>query len=286
MARLNPSQLYVALVILCCTLWGSLAWAEPVSLPRSEQLVIKDTGSQREYPIWIQVPKSYASSPQRHYPVVYLADANYSFAVVAGGLRLPMNAGKMQEVILVAMGYETGSKGQDSRVRDYTPIRDPQWRRETGNASGYTAFIQRDLMSYITANYRVLEGQNTFVGHSLGGLLGAHILAHQPALFSSYVLSSPSAWYANNHILDAEFNHVPQGTRVWVSVGERETPAFGLRHDMVDGAQQLAAKLASIKSIEVSLSVIPLATHETAFPSIATQALATRYSQSSSHAGN
>ena len=284
MTNFNLTQLVWAMLVCCCSV--ASVCAQAVSIPRSEQLLIKDTASDREYPIWVQLPKSYETSPQQRYPVVYLADANYSFAVVAGGIRLPINAGKMQEVILVAMGYELGSQGPNSRIRDYTPVRDPEWRRETGNASGYTAFIQRDLMSYITANYRVLEGQNTFVGHSLGGLLGAHILAHQPALFSSYVLSSPSAWYANNHILDAEFNHVPQGTRVWVSVGERETPAFGLRHDMVDVAQRLAAKLAKVRFIEVNFLLIPSATHETAFPSIATQALMMRYAQSSSLAGN
>ena len=42
------------------------------------------------------------------------------------------------------------------------------------------------------------------MGHSYGGLLGAHILLTEPGLFRTYILGSPSLWFADHAILTFE----------------------------------------------------------------------------------
>ena len=89
-------------------------------IPRSSVIDIKDSISDRVYPIFIKLPASYKRNNTKSYPVIYLTDAWYSFQIVSGATRFPMNSGKMQEAIIVGISYSKGSKGSSSRVRDYT----------------------------------------------------------------------------------------------------------------------------------------------------------------------
>lgn len=84
---------------------------EPIEIPRSTKVVLKDDNSEPSYPIFIKTPRSYATSPDKHYPVIYLTDGMYSFQIASGATRFPMNSGAMQEAIIVSLSYSVGSKG-------------------------------------------------------------------------------------------------------------------------------------------------------------------------------
>jgi len=49
-------------------------------------------------------------------------------------------------------------------------------------------------------NLIILTTDRCFIGHSLGGLLGSHILIEQPQLFNRYIIGSPSYWWDNKEI--------------------------------------------------------------------------------------
>ncbi len=175
-----------------------------------------------------------------HYLVViYLTDALYSFQVVSGATRFPMNTGKMQEAIIVGISYSKASKGPSSRIRDYTHVEDGNWKYQTGNANKHIDFIEKSVFSYIDEHYRV-SGSRTFVGNSLGGLLGAYILFTKPDMFDNYILGSPSVWFKNYDILKAKTSVNINQHKVFIGVGANETPELGFtRHNMVKGAQSL-----------------------------------------------
>uniref|UniRef100_UPI002FDA51E7 alpha/beta hydrolase n=1 Tax=Arsukibacterium sp. TaxID=1977258 RepID=UPI002FDA51E7 len=124
-------------------------------------------------------------------------------------------------------------------------------------------------------HYRASKTDRTFVGNSLGGLFGAFILLTEPDLFSNYILGSPSVWFDDNAILNASFSKPQTKIKVYLSVGEHETPAFGEGQDMVAGAVQLRDKIAAYRStdIEINFSIISGASHTTAFPTTAIQGL-------------
>lgn len=244
-------------------------------IPRSEVLDITDPDSGRVYPLFIKLPRSYHSRKDKSYPVIYLTDAWYSFQIVSGATRFPMNSGKMQEAIIVGISYSKGAKGPSSRIRDYTHIEDPTWKRQTGGAKKHTTFIEKSVFPFIEKNYRV-DGTRTFVGNSLGGLLGAYILFTHPDLFDNYVLGSPSVWFKDNDILKLEANLTPNKHNVFIGVGAQESPEFGTtKHDMVKGAKGLAHKISGERfpNTEVRFLSIQGANHETAFPTTATQGL-------------
>lgn len=260
-----------ALLLFCVEVNASAAY----EIPRSIVIELKEQSSDRVYPVFIQLPASYTSQTDRVYPVIYLTDAHYSFPLVSGAVRFPMNSGVMQQAIIVAVSYEQGSKGASSRVRDYTPSKAKVWQQETGNAKGHMAFIRDTVFPFIEQNYRGSNTNRTFVGNSLGGLFGAYMLFTEPELFSNYILGSPSVWFDNNMILAVTAVKPKAVIRVYISVGEYETPVYGEGQDMLAGAKQLSDKILALDSgnIDMRFSVVPGASHATAFPTTAIQGL-------------
>ena len=263
------------LLLLCVFICFKLSANTPYEIPRSTVVELTDPATKRVYPIFIQLPKSYAKEPNKTYPVIYLTDAPYAFPIVAGATRFPMNSDKMQQAIIVAIGYEKGSRGASSRVRDYTPTQAQNWKKQTGNAKGHVTFLQSTVFTFIEKNYRASNTQRTYIGNSLGGLFGATILFIAPDLFSNYIIGTPSVWFDNNALLALKVNKPKIAIKVYVSVGAKETPAFGEGHNMVEGAAQLVQKINALNSdnIKIKSVVIEEAQHATAFPTTAIQGL-------------
>ncbi len=244
-------------------------------VPRSSVIDIKDPSSDRVYPIFIKLPRSYQSNRDKSYPVIYLTDAWYSFQIVSGSTRFPMNSGKMQEAIIVGISYSKSSRGSSSRIRDYTHIEDNNWKHQTGKANEHAKFIEKSVFSYIEKNYRVTDSR-TYVGNSLGGLLGAYILFTKPNMFNNYILGSPSVWFKNDDILKIKTAPNLNQHKVFIAVGADETIELDSpENDMVKGAKELELKISSglFPNTKVKLLTIQGANHETAFPTTAIQGL-------------
>ncbi|MDP2562343.1 alpha/beta hydrolase [Psychrobium sp. 1_MG-2023] len=244
-------------------------------IPRSNVIEIQDPDSGRVYPLFIKLPRSYNSQEDKSYPVIYLTDAWYSFQIVSGATRFPMNTGKMKEAIIVGISYSKGSKGPSSRIRDYTHTEDSSWKFQTGKAKEHISFIEKSVFPFIEKNYRVNESR-TFVGNSLGGLFGAYILFTKPDMFNNYVLGSPSVWFKDNDILKIKTDPNLNKHKVFIAVGANETIQLDSpKHDMVKGAKELELKLSGelFPNTKVKLLTIQGANHETAFPTTAIQGL-------------
>nr|WP_254700791.1 alpha/beta hydrolase-fold protein [Paraglaciecola mesophila] len=245
------------------------------TIPRSEVVELEEPISKRVYPLFIKLPRSYRSHKSKHYPVIYLTDAPYSFPLVSGATRFPMNSSTMEEAIIVGISYAKGSKGAASRIRDFTPSKASDWKLETGGAKAHLSFIQDIVFPYMESNYRAHSKHRTYVGNSLGGLFGAYILITAPDTFSSYVLGSPSVWFNDNELLAMNVQRPKNETKVYLSVGSLETPKFGEQQDMVRGAQLLAEKIDAVDSSHLLLNfkIIDGASHATAFPTTSIQGL-------------
>lgn len=271
MVNQMKSFLLSALLLVCF----NLSAATPYELPRSSVIELAEKSSGRIYPLFIQLPPSYAANTDQTYPVIYLTDAHYSFPIVSGAMRFPMNNGVMQHAIIVAVSYEKGSAGTNSRVRDFTPTVAKAWQQETGNAKWHMAFLRDTVMPFIENSYRASKADRTFVGNSLGGLFGAYMLLTEPDLFANYILGSPSVWFDDKAILNTSLSKPQTKIKVYLSVGEYETPAFGEGQDMVAAAVQLRDKIAAYRreDIEINFAIVSGASHATAFPTTAIQGL-------------
>lgn len=255
----------------------------PVTIPRSQSLTIQSSSLHRAYGIRVQLPPGYdnPANADRRYPVLYLNDAPYNFQVAAGVTHLPMNAGLIEELILVGIGYSNEVGSTESRVRDYTPTVNPASKWLTGGAAGYLQFIERELIPLIEERYRADPKRRALGGHSYGGLFGTFVLLTKPELFQHYILSSPSLWFHRHATWNLEqayaATHDDLRAKVYLSIGSLENPhqPGGSDYEMVEDVRSLESRLLghAYPGLELRTTVVEGQNHETVFPIVLTNGL-------------
>ena len=292
---LKPLKL---LIVLCCL--ANSALAAPASPPASyvlENTEVRDIRAQalkRDYQVYVALPDSYRQGNKR-YPVLFVVDANYSFAIVRNiAQRLNKHAG-MEEVVVVGLSYANGDGGVYSRRRDYTPTtpRKPEYRSDMpgrqpafGEAKAYGQFISGVVFPFIASNYRVNMQRKVFIGHSYGSLLGLQFLLTEPRTFEHYILGSPSLWYDAGIMFEREqayaASHKDLPASVFFGIGGLEKLAAGKKRsrleeeaDMLADLREFDGKLKSHKypGLKTRLRVFEDEDHASVFPFILTHGL-------------
>lgn len=149
----------------------------------------------------VYLPPTYTDT-QKKYPLMIINDASLVTGLAQSTFDCLTMVDEIPEAIIVGINYpqDNNLAIARNRFRDMTPTYvagfDP-----SGGADNYIAFIKNELLPYIANNYRVDLTDKCFFGHSLGGLLGAHILTEQTALFNRYILGSPSLWWDNFEVV-------------------------------------------------------------------------------------
>lgn len=263
----------------------------------SEVRTVRSAKLGREYRLFVALPESYASSPQRRYPVVYVTDANYAFPLIRAISRRVGDHGKgYEDFILVGLSYAVGDTPEYSRRRDYTPttggdpkaVSDMPGRKPAfGEAEAYRVFLRDEAIPVVEKNYRADPARRIFAGHSYGALLGAHMLFAEPSMFSAYVLSSPSFWWDGKQMLARAqafvASHKTLDAGVFLVIGGYETvkpgsndPRYYRTRDMVADLRKFEATLKAphYKGLRIESKVIDDEDHLTVFPGAITRALA------------
>jgi enterochelin esterase-like enzyme len=136
-------------------------------------------GDSPDRDVFVYLPPSYASEPNRRYPVVYTlhgyglhAQQWVGFANV-GGLERGLAAGTTKEMILVApdaFSLHNGSFYSNSKT--------------TGD---WEALIADELVKYVDSHYRTIadRGSRGLAGHSMGGYGTWRIGMKHPEVFSA-----------------------------------------------------------------------------------------------------
>lgn len=253
----------------------------PVAMERSALHTLTADANGRTYNLYVKLPPGYAdaANKDRRYPVIYLTDGDYTFQVASGVTRLAHNAKKMRHAILVGLPTALGEDGMVSRRRDLTPWVNEAMPGPNGGGKAYVDFIKDQVLPLIDSSYRTEPTQRTFVGQSYGGLLGLWVLFTEPQLFSSYLLTSPSIWYAPRALADlAEASAGDpryRTIRLFMATGGFETvkkgggdPRYNQQNDMVADQTAMAARLRRLhkNGMAVHDLVVPGTIHETTFP--------------------
>jgi predicted alpha/beta superfamily hydrolase len=267
----------------------------PYVLKDTEVRVLHAARLDRDYELYIGLPPSYAASTQK-YPVVFVTDAPYAFPLIrALAPRIGAHGEKLQDFILVGLGYAKGDTPEYSRRRDYTPsprgdkdaVSDMPGRAPVfGQAEGYRQFVAAEVFPFIAAHYRADMSHKVFAGHSYGSLFGAHVLLTAPAMFDAYVLGSPSLWFDGRLLFAREREyaaaHRDLRANVYIANGSFETlrpqsrdPRYGHEVDMVADTQAFARALASrhYPGLHLRTDVIADEDHLTVAPAIITRGL-------------
>lgn len=201
--------------------------------------------------------------PAGKLPVVYVTDGGSMFPLVAISSRLLQLGVELPPMIIVGIGHkvDTPLETLALRTRDLTPTFDKSFVAEEaagpmalpeglspGGADAFLDFIEQQVKPMIRANYPASDDE-TLVGDSLGGLFTLHALFNRTDDYDRYLVGSPSIWWDNGTLFEAEAayadGHEDLDADVFISVGALEegvNPEFDDSR-MVSNTVEMAARL-------------------------------------------
>lgn len=207
-------------------------------LPQIQVVPIKDTQTERNYELYVELPEDYAKDPTKKYPVLYYTDATWHREVLSACQEY-----MLEDVILVGISWQLdideGLKNKVgahvSRFRDYSISEHSnpkiQQKYHLGQAKNHLDFIRNDVIRYVDKNYRTDPNSRTYFGYSLSGEFGAYILLSQPDTFNNYIIGSPTVRNELDHLseLNTKFGPYQSSNRnsslkanVYVAYGSLE----------------------------------------------------------------
>lgn len=152
----------------------------------------------------IYLPEGYKPDSAATYSVIYLLDgsADEDFIHIAGMVQFA----NFSWVEMLPMSIVVGISNVDRR-RDFTyptSIKEDMITSPTaGKSANFIKFLEKELQPFIDKNYQT-NSTKILLGQSLGGLLATEILFKKPALFSHYIIISPSLWWDDQTLLKVE----------------------------------------------------------------------------------
>ncbi len=175
------------------------------------------------YTLYVAWPSG--AAPVGGWPVVYMLDGE-TFGIAREIMRYQVGGGPQPLVtprVLVGIAYP----GPSRRAADYGPA-------EAGRPHAFRRFLLDEVCPLIQRTFDVNAGQQTLMGHSIGGLFVLETLFEQFAqpsrgAFERYIASSPSVWWRDGHLPAAAQAFVDAATAS-VEVPHRDAtpPATGI----------------------------------------------------------
>ncbi len=287
--RAMTAALAATLILAACSEpTGSQAAApvatdgRPYHLEGTQVWTVPDPVSGRTYEVFVGLPASYGKEPGRRYPVVYVTDAAYAFPLI-GSISRRVGAGGegLEDFILVGLSYAEGDDPMKSRRRDYTftpngPSSSPKEHVHGGGAA-YADYVRTRVLPFVDGRFRTDPKRRVYMGHSYGGLLGAHFLFTRPTTFSHYILGSPSLWFDRRHMFGVEeryaATHKELPANVFLYIGAFETVKAGdgryADTDMVGDTRRFeqVLKARGYPGLTIDSTVIDGEDHLSVFPS-------------------
>jgi enterochelin esterase-like enzyme len=131
------------------------------------------------------LPPSYASEPNRRYPVVY-ALHGYSIGAEqwSGEIRVPQT---------VEGAFAKGAREMIVVLPDSKTVHNGSMYSNSVTTGNFEDYIARDVVAYMDAHYRTIADRNSrgLVGHSMGGYGASRIGMKHPEVFGSLYIMSP-----------------------------------------------------------------------------------------------
>jgi len=254
------------------------------TLPNSEIFPLKSKHTNKEYDIFVKLPKGYSES-KKQYPILVLTDAGYAFPLVSSIYKRLKFSNKIDEIIIIGISYAKGEHFGISRTRDYTPTYSPnepngyskEARLNSGQADNFILFMKNELIPYFDDNYKIDLTQKAFAGHSFGGLLANYMVISHPDTFDYYMSGSPSLWYHDKSIFEIEKKYAKNNSdlkaNLYMGIGALENIPNGFQ--MVSDMKTLEERLKSraYENLKISSIIFPNENHETVYPTFITQGL-------------
>lgn len=256
-ANINPMK-FLFSPLVTCIISTNLCFAQeqPFVLGKIEKINSKQLAETRTLNIYL--PEGYSPDSAKTYPVIYLLDgsANEDFIHVTGLVQFLAMIEVMPKSIVVGIANV-------DRKRDFTYptsiAADLKDFPTTGKSASFITFIEKELQPFVQQKYKTSESK-TLIGQSLGGLLATEILLKKPALFTNYLIISPSLWWNNESLLKDMPKYAPNLAKAKANI----FIATGNEGKVMEGdAKNLAAALKLYPKLKVSDVLLPNENHLT-----------------------
>lgn len=249
------------------------------SLPNTETRYISSNINNIDYKLYISYPESYNADLTKNYPVLYLLDADYSFAIAKNITDHLSKRNHLSEIILVGIAYADPDY-RINRTRDYTPVNSKEdvsfteiQEEYSGGGPSFLSFIESELIPFVDKEYRTTNFK-VVTGHSYGGLFLSWTLLTNPNLFNGYIIVSPSLWYNDKMMfrIKDSLNQIEKTTRVYFTVGDREiNNKWNMPEDLKHFVKDINSK--DMQKLDIKLEIGQNETHNSIFPSACSNGL-------------
>lgn len=184
----------------------------------------------RDYLLYVMLPGSYATSPERRYPVVYLCDAYWGFTLLNALSGSLVYDRVVPEFIVVGIGY-AGENLDYNKLRQWElpPVPTAE-EPDSGHADRFLAALEREIIPAVERDLRADPAHRVLLGSSYGGAFTLYAMLHRTDLFSGYIAVSPAVdigrpWaFEDEAAFAAAHSSLP--TRLFMSVGTCEWAPF------------------------------------------------------------
>jgi uncharacterized protein len=265
----------------------------PYALPNSFVHLLPDPQTGRRYEVWVDLPPGVRPSSTNSLAAVFVTDAPYAFPLVrALRHRVGQQGRNLADFAVVGLAGPADESAVSMRNRDYTPT-DPLSRPSRsarhygggpyGGAADYLRYLADVAVPAVSARYGLDPKRRVILGHSYGALFAAQVLLTQPALFSHYILGSPSYWFDDHVLFQREAEHARTHrdlpARVYQYAGGYEAVGQGARYnsetDMVADMRRFQTLLQRrrYRSLHIESHVLAGEDHLTVAPGGATSGL-------------
>jgi predicted alpha/beta superfamily hydrolase len=129
--------------------------------------------------------------------VLYVLDGDITFGVAAHMGWMMVVGQDIQPMIIVGIGWHIQSfdDWNARRSRDFMPEAHEMLPASTNDgAANFLAFIETELIPFVSTNYRTDADNQNLWGHSGGGSFALFALLQRPGLFRGIVSGSPAIW--------------------------------------------------------------------------------------------
>lgn len=232
----------------------------PATIEAAQTFPFNSQVNGAHYKLTVVLPPSYAKSPDKRYPVLYLMDGDAMSLLAAYALpRMEVKA-VVPEIVVVGVGYP----GASERDWDYGPLSQTYWKMPVNRgAEKFIRVLEEEIVPMIDERYRTVPSNRGIGGHSLGGLLSAYSLMHASDTFNHFWISSASLFWDEDKVLSeaADFmaHHSDPGVRIFADVGSEES---SIMQGSVERLQQIF-ETASWPKSAFHLAILPGQVHTT-----------------------
>ena len=200
-------------------------------IPGSEVRTLPVNAAGRHYSLFIGLPASYATEPNKRYPVVYVTDGYWDFQKLTAIHGALVYDKYVPEFIIVGMGY-AGAKPDfgDLRRWELSPVQFGTPLEASGHAKDFLDTIEKVFIPLIDKEYRTDPKMRVLGGASLGGLFTLYSMFTKPDLFNGYVAVTPAVLVGDNWLLKYEEEFAKSrkalNARLYMTMGGNEATSF------------------------------------------------------------